>query len=316
MSAPRTIHLRAGGRNHFSAPANVQFPVGPNKHGDQRCKHGRSRNHVDKGRRSPGARDLFPAADRRSLRGRGGRVREAQRHLAGRSHPRQFPREAHPRATDQRRTHRTRRARDAARSQHHEAAEHLRLDPAAQSRDQGTARQGLRRSGLSGQPDDGSRKGHQVALCQGVRQRRQPGIARRQFRPPRRRRRQAIRPQPSAQDGRLEFRFQIARGVDVGRRFLRLGSLDHRPVGDQRPHRAGRRQRRRHGAQSKDAACGRRDHRRSGAEPQSAARLLCGTDRSRQEGRRAVFTARQGHHDEDLRSHRVRSCRFRHSSPM
>ena len=75
---------------------------------------------------------------------------EAQRHLAGRSHPRHFPREAHSRATDQRRTHRTRRTRDAARSQHHEAAEHLRLDPAAQGRDQGTAGQGLRRSGLSG----------------------------------------------------------------------------------------------------------------------------------------------------------------------
>ena len=50
MSAPRTIHLRARGRNHSTAPANVQFPVGPNKHGDQRCKHARSRNHVDKGR--------------------------------------------------------------------------------------------------------------------------------------------------------------------------------------------------------------------------------------------------------------------------
>jgi hypothetical protein len=24
-------------RNHSTAPANGQFPVGPNKHGDQRC---------------------------------------------------------------------------------------------------------------------------------------------------------------------------------------------------------------------------------------------------------------------------------------
>ena len=142
-----------------------------------------------------------------------------------------------------------------ARSQHHQAAQHLRLDPAAQGRDQGTARQGLRRSGLSGQPDDGSREGHQVSLRQGVRQRRQPGLARRQFRPPRRRRRQAIRPQQSAQDGRLEFRLQIACGVHVGRRLLRLGNLDHRRVGDQRPHRAGRRRRRRHGAEGEDAAC-------------------------------------------------------------
>ena len=52
--------------------------------------------------------------------------------------------------------------------------------------------------------DDGSREGHQGSLRQGVRQRRQPGVARGQFRPPRRRRRQAIRPQQSAQDGRLE----------------------------------------------------------------------------------------------------------------
>ena len=52
-----------------------------------------------------------------------------------------------------------------ARGQHHQAAEHLRLDPAAQGRDQGTARQGLRCSGLSGQRHHGRREGHQVSLC-------------------------------------------------------------------------------------------------------------------------------------------------------
>ena len=103
--------------------------------------------------------------------------------------------------------------------------------------------------------DDGRREGHQVSLRQGVRQRRQPGIARGQFRPPRRRRREAIRPQQSAQDGRLERQLQIACGVHVGRRFLRLGNRDHRRVGDQRPHRAGRRRRRGHGAEGEDAAC-------------------------------------------------------------
>ena len=160
-------------------------------------------------------------------------------------------------------------------------------------------------------PDDGSREGDQVPLRQGVRQRRQPGIARRQFRPPRRRRRQAIRPQQSAQDGRLEFQLQVACGVHVGRRLLRLGNRDHRRGGDQRPHRACRRRRRRHGAEGEDAASGRRDHRRGGDEPQGAARLLCRADRSRQEGRRAVLAAREGDHDEDRRSHRVRPCRFR-----
>ena len=64
--------------------------------------------------------------------------------------------------------------------------------------------QGLQRPGLSGQSNDGSRERDQVPLRQGVRQRRQSDIARGQFRPPRRRRRQAIRPQQSAQDGRLE----------------------------------------------------------------------------------------------------------------
>ena len=138
-----------------------------------------------------------------------------------------------------------------------------------------------------------------------------PVLARGQFRPPRRRRRQAIRPQQSAQDGRLEQGLQIACGVHAGRRLLRLGNLDHRRGGDQRPHRTGRRRRRRHGAEGEDAASGRRDHRRGGDEPQGAARLLCRADRSRQEARRAVLAARQGDDDEDRRSHHVRPCRFR-----
>jgi hypothetical protein len=158
-------------------PANVQFPVGPNKHGDQRYKHAKSRNYVDKSRRSPGARDLFAAADRRSLRRRGGRIREVEGHLPGRAHPRQCRRHAAAGATRQRRTRRTGRAHAEAGSQHHEASQHLRLDPAASGCDHGTAGQGLRGSRLSGQPGDGSREGHQDALRQGVRQRRQPGVA-------------------------------------------------------------------------------------------------------------------------------------------
>ena len=80
-----------------------------------------------------------------------------------------------------------------------------------------------------------------VALRQGARQRRQPGAARGQFRPPRRRRREAIRPQQSAQDGRLERGLQNACGVHVGWRLLRLGGRDHRRGADQCPHRTGRR---------------------------------------------------------------------------
>src|SRR5690242_9190517 len=37
VSAPRTIHLRARGRSLSASPINAQFPVGPTKHGDQRC---------------------------------------------------------------------------------------------------------------------------------------------------------------------------------------------------------------------------------------------------------------------------------------
>ena len=79
-------------------------------------------------------------------------------------------------------------------------------------------------------PEDGRREGHQDPLRQGVRQRRQPGVARGQFRPPRRRRRQAIRPRQSAQDGRLEQGLQNACGVHAERRLLRLGNLDHRSL--------------------------------------------------------------------------------------
>ena len=73
--------------------------------------------------------------------------------------------------------------------------------------------------------------------------------------------------------------FQIACGVHVGRRFLRLGNRDHRRGGDQCPHRAGRRRRRGHGAEGENAAAGRRDHRRVGDEPQGVARILRRADR-------------------------------------
>ena len=66
-------------------------PRSPGQLGAQRCKHVRSRDHLDKGRRSSGARDVLPAADRRSLRRHGRRDDEAEGHFADRPHPRQFP---------------------------------------------------------------------------------------------------------------------------------------------------------------------------------------------------------------------------------
>ena len=49
-------------------------------------------------------------------------------------------------------------------------------------------------------------------------------------------------------------RLQIACGLHAGRRLLRLGNRDHPRLADQCPHRAGRRRRRRHGAEGKDGA--------------------------------------------------------------
>ena len=241
--------------------------------------HVRSGNHMDEGRRSPGACDLFSAADRQGLRRRGGRVGQAEGHLAGRPHPRQLPGKAHPGAETQRRTCRTRRAGDQARGQHHQAAEHLGLDPAAQGRDQGTAGQGLRHPGLSRGRQDRGRARHQGALRQGARQRCQPGAARGQLRPPRRRRRQAVRPQPPAQDGRLEAGLEVARGAHDGRRFLRLGSFDHRRDRDQRADRARRGRRQGHRAEGQAGAQSRRGHRRRRDEPQGATRFHRRSDR-------------------------------------
>ena len=193
--------------------------------------------------------------------GDGRREDEAEGHFADRPHHRQLPRQADARAKDQRRARRTRQTCDAPRGQHHQAAQHLRLDPAAEGRDQGVAEQGLRRAELSGQRRDAGGQGNPRPLRQGARQRRQSGAARGQFRPPRRRRREAVRAQASAQDGRLDQGLENARGAHVGRRLLRFGGRDDHCGTDQCPYRAGRQRRRGHGAEGEDAAQGRRDHR-------------------------------------------------------
>ncbi len=54
----------------------------------------------------------------------------------------------------------------AARSQHHQAAQHQRLGGPAEGRHQGAAGQGLRRSRLPGRPQDRRRKSHQGPLRQ------------------------------------------------------------------------------------------------------------------------------------------------------
>ena len=79
-----------------------------------------------------------------------------------------------------------------------------------------------------GQRRDAGGQGNPRPLRQGAGQRRQSGAARGQLRPPRRRRREAICAQPSAQDGRLEQGLENARRQYDGRRFLRLGGRNDR----------------------------------------------------------------------------------------
>ncbi len=74
MSAPRTIHLRARGKDHSTAPANVQFPVGPNEPRPevQACQISKSCGQKSmKPRRSrpiPSCRSSKPSSARRVFR--------------------------------------------------------------------------------------------------------------------------------------------------------------------------------------------------------------------------------------------------------
>ena len=142
-----------------------------------------------------------------------------------------------------------------ARGQHHQAAQHLRLDPAAQGRDQGTARQGLRRSGLSGQRRRRTpRRTSSPATprCSAASSTRSCARAIPT----------AARPAPSSNTP-ATIRTRWAPGVpDSKSHVAYMSGGDYYgseiattvAVGDQRPHRAGRRRRRRHGAEGEDAA--------------------------------------------------------------
>ena len=111
-----------------------------------------------------------------------------------------------------RRPGRTGRAGDHAGSQHHQAAEHQRLGAAAEGRHQGTAGPGLRAAGLPGRrPTDDADSGHQGALRQGQGQRREPGAARRQLRPPRAAVGEELRAQAPAPMGAWSQGLQVAR---------------------------------------------------------------------------------------------------------
>ena len=166
-----------------------------------------NQDHLHADRRSAGARHLFAAADRPGVHAGGGLRRRDARHLARRPHPRAVSRSGStPAQAVQRRSRRARRAREDARGQHHQAAEHQRLGPAAAGRDQGAAAAGLRRAGLSGGAAQRRREGDQGEVRQGARQRRQSGAARRQLGSPRRGVGEAVREEASALDGRAGAR--------------------------------------------------------------------------------------------------------------
>ena len=145
----------------------------------------------------------------------GGRRHRAARHLAGGPHPRPVPGPADGRAAGAGRAGRARRAGQDARGEHHQAAEHQRLDPAAQGGDQGAAGRGLRRPGLPGRPARRRREGR----ARGLRPRQglggQPGAARGQLRPARARVGEVLRAGAPALDGRVVEGQPLARGDDV-----------------------------------------------------------------------------------------------------
>ena len=132
-----------------------------------------------------------------------------------------FPEQLTAGAAAARRPGRARRAGQDAGRQHHQAAEHQRVDPAAAGGHQGAAAAGLRGAGLPRGAADRRREGRQGEVREGARKRRQPGAARRQLRPARRDLGEGVRQGASALDGRVEQRLQVARLAHGRRRLLR-----------------------------------------------------------------------------------------------
>ena len=131
----------------------------------------------------------------------------------------QFPDRLDRRAAHRRRARRARRAGQDARGQHHQAAQHQRLDPAAEGRDRRAAGAGLRPARLPRRPDDRRGEGRPRPLRQGQGQRGQPGAARGQLRPPRARVGEELRPQAPALDGRLDAGLEDQRRAHDRRRL-------------------------------------------------------------------------------------------------
>ena len=193
-----------------------------------------------------------------------------------------------------------------SRGQHHQAAEHQRLDPAAEGRDQGAPGAGLRPAGLPRRAEDRRGARGPRPLRQGQGQRGQPGPARGQLRPPRAGVGEELRPQAPALDGRVERRLEDQRRAHDRRRLPLQREVRGRRLRGLAADRAGRRQRRDHRAQGVGSGHGGRGRRRDRHAGRRAARVPDRADRPGQGRGRAVLGAPQGHDDEGLRPDHLR----------
>ena len=149
---------------------------------------------------------------------------------------------------------------EQARGQHRQAAQHLRLGPAAQGRDQGAAGQGVRPAGLPGGAGDAGRDRDPGEVRQGHRLRGQPGAAPGQLRPAR----------PAVGEG-------LRAQAPARQQALRRGLEDHRGH-DGRPRLQGQREVG-HAARRRHAHDRPRDH-RGRAEGAARSRSRCWPARS------------------------------------
>ncbi len=132
-----------------------------------------------------------------------------------------FPDELTPCAAPERRSGGTGRTGQDAGCEHHQAAEHQRLGAATAGGHPGTAVAGIQGAGLPRERGQRRRAEDPPALRKGLRQRGEPGAARRQFGPARGQGREAIREEASPFDGRLVSHFEDPRGAYGHWRLLR-----------------------------------------------------------------------------------------------
>ena len=193
------------------------------------------------------------------------------------------------------------------RGQHHQAAEHQRVDPAAQGGGRRAAGRGPRGARLPGEPADRRREGRprgvrrgkgsavNPVLREGNSDRRAPASVK-----------QFARNHPHSMGAwSPESASHVATMSDGD--FRHSETSFTAAAADHPAHRARRRRRHRHRAQAVAAGPRGRDRRRRGDAPRRARRVPRRAGRRRQGARRAVLGAPQGHDDEGERPDPVRT---------